>query len=74
MKLVASRDQRTLLSIINSTVIAGSIIFSDEWAGYRTVSQTYLHETVCHKYNFVSPITGFIRRTSSRIRTNKKIG
>jgi hypothetical protein len=32
MKFVASRDQRTLLSIINTTVIAGSIIFSDEWA------------------------------------------
>jgi len=34
------------------------LIVSDEWAAYSDLSQGFFHLTVCHKYNFVNPITG----------------
>ena len=41
-------------------VKAGNIIHSDEWKAYRSLADndTYYYATVCHKYNFVDPISG----------------
>ena len=49
----------TLISIIQANVAPGSVIHSDEWAAYRSLSQLgYIHETVNHQHNFVDPATG----------------
>ena len=39
---------------------SGSIISTDEFASYRCLANSgdYVHRTICHKYNFVCPITG----------------
>lgn len=60
---VNSRDEATLLPIIEQVVIPGSIIHSDQWAAYNGISrlphpQPYQHLTVNHSVNFVDPQTG----------------
>ena len=42
-------------------IFPGSIIHSDQWPAYSTISQlpeNYTHLTVNHSTNFVNPITG----------------
>lgn len=58
--VVNDRSADSLLSIISEIVIAGSIIYTDEWRAYSSLNQTgvYNQQTICHKYNFVDPNTG----------------
>jgi hypothetical protein len=59
MQVVAHRDRETLCEIIQRVVRPNSIIHSDEWMAYSNVSTLgYEHGTVCHKYNFVAPLSG----------------
>ena len=51
------RNASTLEHIITSYVERGSIIHSDGWRGYRSLSELgyeYVHETVIHEREFVS--------------------
>ena len=57
--IVQKRDSETLLSHIEKIVLPGSIISTDEWSAYNSLSNNgYTHQTVCHKYHFVEPSTG----------------
>ncbi|KRH93661.1 putative transposase-like protein [Pseudoloma neurophilia] len=41
-------------------ILPGSVIYTDEWAAYRTIGENhnYEHRTICHKYKFVDYETG----------------
>lgn len=56
--VVPDRSASTLLPIINSICLPGTIIHSDQWAAYRGISRSFTHSTVNHKYNFVDVETG----------------
>ena len=61
MHIVNTRDAATLLPIINNHVAPGTIIHSDEWAGYNRVgrlSNVSSHSTVNHSVIFVDTTTG----------------
>lgn len=50
------RDKPTLTAIIQNYVLPGSIIYSDEWKAYKSLSELgYIHKTICHKEFFVHP-------------------
>ena len=59
---VDRRDAATLLSIIEETILPGTIIISDEWSAYNSIAnipnRNYQHLTVNHSTNFVNPQTG----------------
>ncbi|KAG0421550.1 hypothetical protein DMUE_6283, partial [Dictyocoela muelleri] len=59
-QIIQARDSNTLLPVIKSVVLPGSIIHTDEWASYNSLSQEqqYRHEKITHKFNFVDPETG----------------
>ena len=54
---VPNRRAETLLLIIERYILPGTTIISDCWASYNSLSNSvhYIHETVNHRYNFVSP-------------------
>jgi hypothetical protein len=49
---------KTLLPIINSHILPETTIISACWAAYSRISETdtFLHKTVNHSYNFVNPL------------------
>ena len=57
---VEHRDAATLLPLIQQYIRPGSVVFSDEWAAYRRITQTtgMKHQTVNHSIHFVDPATG----------------
>jgi transposase-like protein len=58
---VQRRDADTLLPLIERHVAPGSVVFSDEWAGYRRLQATGLvahHGTVNHQEEYVNRVTG----------------
>ena len=61
MQLVDSRDAATLLPIIRAHTTLGTIIHSDEWAAYSTISRDIphvQHATVNHTIAFVNRTNG----------------
>lgn len=58
LQVVANRDTNTLIPIINNICKAGTIIWSDEWRGYRAISQYFTHNTVNHRFNYINPENG----------------
>lgn len=58
--VLTDRSARSILPVIYRVVIPGTVIHTDEWASYNHLSRSeeYVHLTVCHKYNFVNPISG----------------
>ena len=58
VKVVPDRRRETLLPIIQRIVRDGSIVIGDEWRSYSTISRTFVHQTVNHRFNFVNPETG----------------
>ena len=60
MEIVDKRNTDTLQPIIQRVCRPGTLIYSDEWAAYRSIHDNlgFDHETVCHKDNFVNPLTG----------------
>ncbi|XP_043088674.1 uncharacterized protein LOC122334847 isoform X2 [Puntigrus tetrazona] len=59
LKVVRRRSKNELLPNILKYVRRGSSIITDEWRAYRrALTQAgYDHHTVCHKRNFVDPVT-----------------
>lgn len=59
-EIVENRRAETLLPIIGRIVRQGSIISTDEFSSYLRLGEinNYVHQTICHKYNFVCPVTG----------------
>ncbi len=58
--IVSDSKASTLIPIIQQYVKERSVVVSDEWAAYRNLSEYgYTHHTVCHKRNYVDPVTGF---------------
>ena len=57
---VEHRDAATLLPLIQQYIRPGSVVFSDEWAAYRRITETtgMTHQTVNHSIHFVDPATG----------------
>ena len=50
------RDTDTLLPIIQRFIRPGSIIYSDGWGAYHSLSNNgYTHKTVIHEHNFINP-------------------
>ena len=67
--VVDSRDSDTLTKIIKKFVVPGSIIYTDEWAGYNSLSSLgYQHKTICHTRRY--SMFEFDDNTVSRITTN----
>lgn len=56
---VEHRDATTLLPLIQQHIRPGSVVFSDEWAAYRRITQTtgMTHQTVNNSIRFVDPAT-----------------
>ena len=51
-----SYKRQNLESIIQKYILPGSIIYSDEWAAYNSLSELgYGHKVIEHKTNFVHP-------------------
>lgn len=60
---VPDRTEETLLSIIRTHVLPGSIIITDCFKSYINLQQYYTHLTVNHSLNFVDPLTGACTNT-----------
>ncbi len=53
------RDGPTLLPIIQRWVLPGSIVYTDEWGAYNSLTaRGYTHDSVNHSIQFVDPLTG----------------
>ena len=63
---VPDRSATTLLPIIQQYVAPGTIVWSDEWAAYNTVSSlpnVAQHDIVNHSIEFVNPTIGVHTQT-----------
>lgn len=60
LSIVENRKSSTLIPIIESICRPGTIIHSDQWSSYRSLSNNirFTHHTVNHSRNFVDPIYG----------------
>lgn len=59
IELVDDRSKETLLPIIQSWCLPGTIIVSDGWPAYNNISSLgFEHEVVIHERYFVDPNTG----------------
>lgn len=58
-EVIPNKESATLLPIIKSHVLEYSTIHTDEHKSYTCLNKhNFTHKTVCHKYNFVDPVTG----------------
>jgi hypothetical protein len=54
--IVPNRDQHTILTVLRENVHEGTHIISDMWRGYLNLSENgFIHSTVNHSQNFISP-------------------
>ncbi|KAG0429451.1 hypothetical protein DMUE_5742, partial [Dictyocoela muelleri] len=52
--VIPNKQANTIITIICDNVVSGSTIRTDEHRSYSSLSKLgYIHQTVCHKYNFV---------------------
>lgn len=52
-KVVENRTKETLVKAIQTNILPGTIIFSDEWAAYNDLASLgYTHHKICHKKQF----------------------
>ncbi|KAG0441997.1 hypothetical protein DMUE_0626 [Dictyocoela muelleri] len=57
--VIPNKAQSTIVPIIVSQVCVNSIIHTNEHGAYCNLHRySYIHKTVCHKYNFVDRETG----------------
>lgn len=74
--LVEDRTASTLIPIINQRVLPGTTIWSDEWPAYRALAHNehYNVGTICHKFNFVCPLTGIHTQNVESYNNKIKMG
>lgn len=60
---VPNRTEETLIRVIRTHVLPGSIIITDCFRSYWNLEQYYTHLTVNHSQNFVDPTTGACTNT-----------
>ena len=66
---VDTRDSDTVTKILKEFVIPGSIIYTDEWAGYNTLTLLgYRHRTICNERRY--SMFEFEENKVSRVTTN----
>ena len=60
MVAIEKRDIATLQPIIQHVCRPGTLLYSDEWKAYKSIKENlgFDHEAVCHKDNFVDPLSG----------------
>ena len=59
MFTVSDRSAATLLPIIQTSILPGTTILSDQWAAYNGIAAMgFNHQTVNHSMNFIQPTTG----------------
>lgn len=57
--VIPNKKASTIIPIICSQVASNSTIYTDEHGAYcRLNAHEYVHETVCHKYEFVNSLNG----------------
>ncbi|KCZ80226.1 hypothetical protein H312_02376 [Anncaliia algerae PRA339] len=57
--IIPNKEASTIIPIICDKVVNGTLIYTDEHRSYASLAQKgYVHQTVCHKYNFVDKISG----------------
>ena len=54
LQLIPNRTESTLLPTVRKHTHKYALVISDEWSGYRNLSITRNHLTVCHQREFVS--------------------
>lgn len=73
-QLVPDRSGRTLVPLLQRFVSEGSTIVTDEWGGYKRLSEVgFLHKTVNHQHNFVDPATGYHTQAIERAWVDAKV-
>lgn len=71
VQTIPNKEARTIIPIVCSEVISGSIIHTDEPKSYSSLCRNaYIHNSVCHKYCFADKDTGFIHNTLSLLMMN----
>jgi hypothetical protein len=56
---ISDKTSATVLPLILNNFVMGTTIYNDEGPCYKRLSSLgFPHLTVCHKYNFINPITG----------------
>lgn len=58
-EVIVDKKVTTIYPIKCQKVINGACIHTDEHRIYASLNNIeYIHDTVCHKYNFKNPVTG----------------
>jgi hypothetical protein len=72
---VQDRSASTLISLISSHVLPGSIILTDMWRGYSSITEELgmVHRTVNHSVTFKNPIDGTCTNTVEGTNNGLKI-
>lgn len=56
---VDSRDEQTLMKVLQDNVLPGTHVITDCWKSYNNLEKYgYQHSTVNHSQNFVDPVSG----------------
>ncbi|KCZ82114.1 hypothetical protein H312_00389, partial [Anncaliia algerae PRA339] len=59
IKLITNKKAKTIIPIVCSQIIPGSVIWTDEHKTYQSLNKHgSLHNSVCHKYEFINKING----------------
>ncbi|KAG0420347.1 hypothetical protein EQH57_0186 [Dictyocoela roeselum] len=57
--IIDNKEEETIVPIICSQVACNTTIWTDEHGAYANLEDyNYVHDTVCHKYNFINENTG----------------
>ncbi|KCZ80901.1 hypothetical protein H312_01674, partial [Anncaliia algerae PRA339] len=59
--IIPNKEAITIIPIVCGKVVNGTLIYTDEYRSYGSLTQKdHIHQTICHKYNFVDKISGDI--------------
>jgi transposase len=74
-RVIPNSSGPTLREIVRENVLPGSILYTDEWGGYRTLADEYEHRTIRHRdriyvdgLTHTQTVEGFFGSTKNAIR------